>query len=91
MPSAAPKEGITSNLRDRRTKLIYSPETGRFEMYDLVSDPGELEDVFERDGARVVEWQELLREMAARSKGPGIDRKDLDPATRARLETLGYL
>jgi len=78
-------------LRDRRTKLIYSPETGRFEMYDLVSDPGELEDVFERDGARVVEWQELLREMAARSKGPGIDRKDLDPATRARLETLGYL
>jgi arylsulfatase A-like enzyme len=78
-------------VRNKRHKLIFVPESERFELYDLVSDPGELEDVFERDGGRLTEWQALLRGMAARSAGSGLDRDDLDPAMRARLESLGYL
>ena len=77
-------------LRDLYWKLICHADDGSFELYDLRSDPGELENVFERDGTTRADWQEILREFARLGTSGELDPATLDPKTRRRLQELGY-
>jgi arylsulfatase A-like enzyme len=77
-------------LRDLRWKMVCHADDGSFELYDLRSDPGELENVFERDGAMRGDWQTILREFARLGTAGELDPATLDPRTRSRLEGLGY-
>ncbi len=80
------------SLRDDKFKLIYTRTQDRFEMYDLVEDPGELTDVFNQHGKDRLEWQERLRE-AARSLAEVDFESVLDGASiddQNRMGALGY-
>jgi len=61
--SIVPGDDLLS-LRDSKYKLIYLRTHDHFEMYDLESDPGELNDVFEQHGDERADWQEELRDAA---------------------------
>lgn len=77
------------SVRQGGWKLIHTPATNRFELYDLAHDPGEHDDRF----ATAPESADLVRlltawEAAAPSRpqpaGP-------DPALREKLRALGYV
>lgn len=77
-------------VRDGRYKFVLAP---RPELYDLLQDPGEADDLSSRDPARAAAFERALRELASRvtsasaSKGP----QAVDPETEERLQALGYL
>ena len=73
-------------LRSDRHKLVFTPETGRFELYDLESDPGELHDLYEASEDEFSDWSTALRQWAERAPGVG----ELDPSVRSNLKALGY-
>lgn len=75
--------------RDAEYKLIYYPETQHFQMYAVQSDPREQRDVFATKGDERLEWQELLRTVAARWDQFGTI--EVDESETARLEAMGYL
>ena len=75
--------------RDNEFKLIYTPAEDRFEMFDVVLDPGELNEVFADRGHERESWQELLRDMAERWQRDGAI--DVDASEVERLQGLGYL
>ena len=77
-------------IRRGSTKQIESPDT--VERYDLAEDPRELRDL--GGDAALSEALATWREQAAATKaalGAGDTEVQLDEATRARLEALGYL
>ena len=76
-------------FRSERHKLIYRVRERQFEMYDLLEDPGELNDVFASQGDRLAPWQAQLQRMGSRSRV--LEAGELDAETRANLEALGYL
>lgn len=85
-----PQRGV----RTERLKLIHYPD-GEFpdQLYDLASDPEELEDLAPTDDERLAELRELLDLSWSRldlAEG-GARPVDYDPETRKRLEALGYL
>jgi arylsulfatase A-like enzyme len=82
-------------LRDGRHKLIFAPQARdgapeRFELYDLESDPGELEDVFASRGAEFAGWQAELRRIAELSAARGTATPTVNESAAARLKALGY-
>jgi arylsulfatase A-like enzyme len=87
-PPMAPRELFA--LRDARFKLVYHPQDGQFEMYDLASDPRELSDVFASRGQELADWQRELREIAERAAQLGTTAPVLDAAAAQRLKALGY-
>ena len=72
-------------LRDAELKLIFTPDDGRFRLFDLVADPGELEDVFATRGHEREAWQGRLREVAA-----GWEVGSSEGPETPDLEALGY-
>jgi len=70
-------------LTDGRWKLVHRPEEGRFELYDLVRDPGETRDLYGERGADFEGWRSALEARAA--AWGGTERVE-----RAELEALGY-
>ena len=74
-------------LRDPEWKLIFAPKDDEFELYDLVADPGETQNVYLDRGAEFEEWTELLRGYA---EGVHIEENRLDEEGLLRLEALGY-
>lgn len=68
-------------MRDEAFKLVLHGPAGRFELFDLARDPGEMRDVFaERQGERA-DWQQVLagaarrwRELAAAPGAGQVDR-----------------
>ncbi len=78
------------SLQDGRFKYIRAP---RPELYDLSSDPGELQDLAQRDAARVPSLDSALTDLLARTasataaKGP----QTVDAETEERLAALGYV
>ncbi|MCP3919522.1 MAG: sulfatase-like hydrolase/transferase [bacterium] len=84
-----PPEAPTSlfAIRDLEHKLIYDSESERFELYDVVTDPGELDDVFQASSPRFDTWRRRLLLRAETEREAAVP---LDPETARRLEALGY-
>jgi hypothetical protein len=93
-------------LRQARFKLIVepdgrrhgSPPPGGVSLYDLTNDPDERRDLLGLGAAAASEasrtaFARLRAEADRRAAGPRVEaeRTELDPATRERLEALGYL
>ena len=83
-------EGEKFGLRRGRWKLIVGPEEGTLELFDLETDPKELENLAEQEPERVdrlraeVEaWRQAHTREVAEDVLPS-------PEDRARLEALGY-
>ena len=78
------------SLRSPRYKLIQAP---RPELFDLVADPGEQTNVYERHPTMAREMaRELDRLMAETSRdAPAPEAADLDKETAERLAALGYV
>jgi arylsulfatase A-like enzyme/Flp pilus assembly protein TadD len=72
-------------LREGRWKLVDLP---RAELYDLESDPGELDNVADVHPERVAEMRAALRERASASPPRP---QAIDPEALARLQALGYV
>jgi arylsulfatase A-like enzyme/Flp pilus assembly protein TadD len=78
----------TRSLRKGRWKYVEAPKP---ELYDLVSDPGELHNIFE---ARSDVARELVAEMedfVARGGALDAIELEIDERTRAQLDRLGYV
>lgn len=75
-------------IRDARFKLVYDVDADSFELYDVVTDPGETKNVFERGGGDHLDWQERLRELGRISASEG--RQETSEETAELLRALGY-
>jgi len=71
-------------LRDASLKLIFRPDDGRFQLFDVTGDTAELHDVFASRGHEREAWQQQLRAMA--SSWEGATLKERSP----NIEALGY-
>lgn len=88
-------------VRTERFKLIRipHPDGDRYELYDLVHDPRELDDVFERFPGEAAKLAPLLRTWmeadphkdADDSTAEAEELEGLDPAALQQLKTLGYI
>ena len=79
------------SLRRGRYKFIDAP---RPELYDTVSDPGEMRNLYPEKTAIAAQLKELLRQDVARyapREGVSEVPRDVDPATVEKLASLGYL
>ncbi len=78
-------------VRSGSYKLIEAP---RPELYDLSSDPGETTNLFDQQRDVANRLQRVLRAMEAgfaRASGTAEAPTTIDPETRARLTSLGYV
>jgi arylsulfatase A-like enzyme len=72
--------------------MIYTPATQKYELFHLVADPGEKDDVYERhkNAEEIKKIQEILREKASDilklKQEVKIDKKSLE-----MLKSLGYI
>ena len=77
------------SIRDGRYKLIRAP---RRELYDIVADPGELNDIAEREPRRADALERALERLLTRVTSDEPQQPStMDPETAARLQALGYL
>ena len=93
----------TLSMRDQRWKLIFVPNAfdqavmrgGVHELYDLVADPGELEDLSASRPEVVTELSAPLQKWSRpwiRQAYKLVENVDItDDETRARLRALGYI
>jgi hypothetical protein len=83
------RSGKLVSLRTPEWKLIQTPATGRFELYDLVRDPGEREDRF----ATAPESAALAGELAAwrPAAPPAFAATEATPKLERELRALGYV
>lgn len=77
-------------LRDDSFKLIYFPEAGRFEMFDVLEDPSEMRDVFVEHRSAREPWVGLLMGLAERARDVRDGSPELDPEIARDLKALGY-
>lgn len=81
-----------ASLRDARFKYVWSSDGGK-ELYDLASDPGETSNLAEQrpsDSARMhADLTARLRMFQALAAGS--TPREVDPATRKLLRSLGYV
>jgi len=80
------------SIRGARWKLIHDRETGRAELYDLVADPGEKNDLAERRPELRDELLARLDALTAPTMGaaPAEAAESLSPEEAERLRALGY-
>jgi len=74
-------------------KLIEDGASGKIELYDVVSDPRELEDIAARHPERVSRMRSMLSEWFVRTQKriPPPERVDVSDGERERLRALGYV
>ncbi len=83
------------SVRSSRWKLIYTPRSNLWELYDLAEDENELHNIFSQDNLPA-EAQLLYDELNNEFKGMmdleiyGL-KKEIDPKTLRMLKSLGYL
>lgn len=88
-------------VRTDRWKLIKipHPKGDRYELYDLVDDPGETKNLYDELPGEAAKLEPLLdawlaRDPAANADSSGEETEELeglDPAAREQLRTLGYV
>lgn len=82
-------EALFSMIKDRR-KLIYAPESQRFEYYNLAEDPRELRDLAAAGG-----YDDLLAELKKHDLSIAPPREDLEEVEDLQVEeglrALGYV
>ena len=83
------KSGKLVSLRTPEWKLIQTPATGRFELYDLVRDPAEREDRF----GTAPEGAALVTELTAWQPPPPpvVVTTEATPKLERELRALGYV
>jgi hypothetical protein len=83
------KSGKLVSLRTPEWKLVHTPATGSFELYDLARDPGEREDRF----ATAPEGAALAAELAAWQPPlpPAVAVTEATPKLQRELRALGYV
>jgi arylsulfatase A-like enzyme len=81
-----------ASLRDARFKYVWSSDGGR-ELYDLASDPGETANVAEQqqDVSARMHADLAARLRAFEALAASGQRREVDPATRDLLRSLGYV
>lgn len=87
-----PREDATRSVRSGQWKGILERESGRFELYDLASDPNEQVPVTSQPeiAARLRrQLDDFMRD--ERTPDPARSVAPLDPEDARRLEALGYL
>ncbi|MEE2677563.1 MAG: sulfatase [Myxococcota bacterium] len=85
-----PVRGEALAVRAGRWKYVEAPEEGRRELYDLVRDPGEMENVSGREPARVAALADFLARW--REEHPVMAPvAPVSPEDARRLEALGYV
>lgn len=85
-----PVRGEALAVRDGRWKYVEAPEEGRRELYDLVSDPGEQENLATREPARAAALAAYLARW--REAHPvAVPAAPVSPEDARRLEALGYV
>jgi arylsulfatase A-like enzyme/Tfp pilus assembly protein PilF len=81
-----------SELRGLERGSFRYIEAPRPELYDLAKDPGESEDVLQRERARAREMRKELTALGANLERDSPHRTGaVDPETEARLRSLGYV
>jgi arylsulfatase A-like enzyme len=82
---------------DGRYKYVLTQETGREELYDLLEDPGEQRNLVHTHPDLKLELKGMLldhlnaQKELAEALGTSGEKTEIDAATRAHLEALGYL
>ena len=83
------------SVQDERFKLVHHGargqqlKAGRFELFDLERDPGELHDILDTEPEQARRLQRALAEWSASARGEG-DLGPLSPAQRRALDAMGY-
>jgi arylsulfatase A-like enzyme len=72
--------------------MVYTPETQKYELYNLVSDPGERNDIFEthKNSDDIIKLQKMLR-LKASNILKLLKEVKLDKRSQEMLESLGYI
>jgi len=83
---------IYYSARKGRYKGVYDAQSGSLEIYDLASDPGETEDLAQREPALAAELSALLADRHAQitALAPPAEAIELDPNEIEQLRALGY-
>jgi len=78
------------SVRTSTHKFIDAP---RAELYDIALDPGEKENLFDREGGRAGELRLVLESLREEIEAgaPAVQEADLDEETRDMLAALGYV
>jgi len=89
--SGIPVSGVQYGLRVGRWKLIWGPDEGREELYDLVADPGEAVDRAADEPERVADMRARLGDLVAESSSSAAVEDSSTEVDREKLRALGYV
>ncbi len=78
-------------VRDERFKLLAQPAQRSFELFDLVADPGERQDVAAGHPAEFEALRSAFRAWHAGLQPLATSTTQLDPETEQGLRSLGYI
>ncbi len=81
--------GTSRAVRRGKLKLHYELSSGEVRLFDLETDPGEMQDVRSQQGERSSELLQELQDFLARQASPGPSRP-LTEQELSRLRDLGY-
>jgi choline-sulfatase len=81
--------GSKVGVRVGRWKYIEARDEGTYELYDLVSDPGEKQNLYEKERARADELARVLRAWA--DEPVASPAAPVSPEDAERLRALGYV
>lgn len=89
--SGIPVRGVQYGLRAGRWKLIWGPDEGRVELYDLAADPGESEDLSGEEPERVAAMRARIETLLAESDTSEPVEDSSTEIDREKLRALGYV
>lgn len=89
MPGIKP---LKLGMKEGEMKLVYSPETDKRELYNLVDDPVELYDLSLKHKEKTAVMTRLAWEWFHKTISPNAQKvRTISPDVRKKLESLGYV